>query len=485
MGNLHMQGQIMARFQILALMFAIAVSSAWGAFHVEENSLRVTSPPSLQGKYESAIGNFGVPQYGGTLAGTVVYSKDQPKACQAFQDKPFKPSESSGRLPVIALVDRGDCYFAMKVYNAQQAGAAAVLVADDRKESLLTMDSPEDDASVAKYVENITIPSALITKDFADKVKDALEHKELVNMNLDWRESLPHPDERVEYEFWTNSNDECGPRCNVQIDFVKRFKGVAQILEQGHYTLFTPHYITWYCPRAFIESKQCKAQCINNGRYCAPDPEQNFDIGYDGKQVVTENLRQLCVFRVATKKERPWVWWDYVTDFQIRCPMKEKKYGPTCAEQVITSLSLDPSDVRDCMGDLEADKENPILQGEQEAQVGKGDRGDVTILPTLVINQRQYRGKLDKAAVTKAICSGFKETTDPPVCLSEAVETNECLTNNGGCWAKGNVTACKDTFRGRVCECPLVEGVQFHGDGYSLCQGTAELLPDPIDPPFS
>jgi hypothetical protein len=25
-------------------------------------------------------------------------------------------------------------------------------------------------------------------------------------------------------------------------------------------------------------------------------------------------------------------------------------------------------------------------------QVGKGDRGDVTILPTLVINNRQYRG---------------------------------------------------------------------------------------------
>jgi hypothetical protein len=105
-----MQGQIMARFQILALVFAMAVSSAWGAFHVEENSLRVTSPPSLQGKYESAIGNFGVPQYGGTLAGTVVYSKDQPKACEAFQDKPFKPSESSGRLPVIALVDRGGLF---------------------------------------------------------------------------------------------------------------------------------------------------------------------------------------------------------------------------------------------------------------------------------------------------------------------------------------------------------------------------------------
>jgi hypothetical protein len=104
-------------------------------------------------------------------------------------------------------------------------------------------------------------------------------------------------------------------------------------------------------------------------------------------------------------------------------------------------------------------------------QVGTGDRGDVTILPTLVINQRQYRGKLDKAAVIKAICSGYKESTDPPVCLSQSVETNECLTNNGGCWQKGNITACQDTFRGRICVCPLVEGVQFEGDGYSNCQG--------------
>jgi len=69
------------------------------------------------------------------------------------------------------------------------------------------------------------------------------------------------------------------------------------------------------------------------------------------------------------------------------------------------------------------------------------------------------------------------------------VETNECLTNNGGCWQDkaANITACKvficikqlankramwgyslfsnicvsaqDTFRGRVCECPLVDGV--------------------------
>ncbi|CAH1444938.1 unnamed protein product [Lactuca virosa] len=103
--------------------------------------------------------------------------------------------------------------------------------------------------------------------------------------------------------------------------------------------------------------------------------------------------------------------------------------------------------------------------------IGKGSRGDVTILPTLVVNNGQYRGKLENGVVLKAICSGFEEKTEPAACLSDGVETNECLENNGGCWhdKSANVTACKDTFRGRVCECPLVDGVQFKGDGYTSC----------------
>lgn len=138
------------------------------------------------------------------------------------------------------------------MWNAQLAGAAAVLVADDKHEKLITMDSPEEDVKAAQFLPNITIPSALITKVFADSLKKALTGKEMVNMNFDWRESLPHPDERVEFEFWTNSNDECGPKCDAQVEFVKSFKGVAQILERGGYTLFTPHYITWYCPQVFL-----------------------------------------------------------------------------------------------------------------------------------------------------------------------------------------------------------------------------------------
>ncbi|KAG5526339.1 hypothetical protein RHGRI_032575 [Rhododendron griersonianum] len=447
-------------------------------FVVEKNSFRVISPDSIKGTHDSAIGNFGIPQYGGSMAGTVVYPKENRKGCQGFDESGISFKSKPGALPSFVLVDRGDCFFALKVWNAQNAGASAVLVADNIEEALITMDTPEEDRQSAKYIENITIPSALIEKSFGEKLKKALSSDEMVNVNLDWREAVPHPDDRVEYELWTNSNDECGFKCDMLMEFVKDFKGAAQILEKGGYTQFTPHYITWYCPQAFTISKQCKSQCINHGRYCAPDPEQDFSRGYEGKDVVLENLRQLCVFRVANETKKPWVWWDYVTDFQIRCPMKEKKYNKDCAENVIKSLGLDLKSIEKCMGDSNADSDNPVLKEEQDAQVGKGTRGDVTILPTLVVNNRQYRGKLEKGAVLKAICAGFEETTEPAVCLSGEVETNECLNNNGGCWQDkaANITACKDTFRGRVCECPLVDGVQFKGDGYSNCQDVDSMF---------
>lgn len=236
---------------------------------------------------------------------------------------------------LLAIVE---CYFALKVWHAQLAGAAAVLVADSIDESLITMDSPEESTDAEGYIEKIVIPSVLVEKSFGDSLKEALNNKDEVLLRIDWRESVPHPDNRVEYEFWTNSNDECGARCDEQMNFVKNFKGHAQILERGGYTLFTPHYITWFCPKPFVETSQCKSQCINHGRYCAPDPEKDFAEGYEGKDIVYENLRQLCVHRVANETGRSWVWWDYVTDFHVRCSMKEKKYSKDCAEVVMKSL---------------------------------------------------------------------------------------------------------------------------------------------------
>ncbi|THG04188.1 hypothetical protein TEA_018828 [Camellia sinensis var. sinensis] len=453
----------MALFMMALLVVSmVLVSSVNARFVVQKSNIRILSPHNLRSSnHVGAMANFGVPNYGGSMVGSIVYPEKGYLGCNPFDG--HEPFKSKSHRPTILLLDRG--------------GAAAVLVADSTNEPLITMDSPEESSHAVGYIEKIGIPSALIEKSFAETLKTALTKGEDVTIKLDWSESMPHPDERVEYELWTNSNDECGSLCDKQMNFIKNFKGHAQILEKGGYTQFTPRYITWFCPRPFLLSSQCKSQCINRGRYCAPDPEQDFKEGYQGKDVVIENLRQLCVHRVANESNNSWVWWDYVTDFHIRCSMKKKKrYSKECAEEVMKSLDLPIEEIKKCMGNPEADVENDVLKMEQDLQVGRGSRGDITFLPTLVINNVQYRGKLDRTAVLKGICAGFKETTEPSICLSRDLETNECLKRNGGCWQdkQHNITACKDTFRGRVCECPLLNGVQYKGDGYTSCQDVDE-----------
>ncbi|GFY82437.1 vacuolar sorting receptor homolog 1 [Actinidia rufa] len=78
-----------------------------GRFVVEKNSLKVTSPDSLRDVYECAIGNFGVPQYGGTMLGTVIYPTANQKACKSFSDFDLSFKSKPGGLPIFILADRG------------------------------------------------------------------------------------------------------------------------------------------------------------------------------------------------------------------------------------------------------------------------------------------------------------------------------------------------------------------------------------------
>ena len=98
------------------------------------------------------------------------------------------------------------------------------------------MDSPEEDTSPAEYLQNITIPSALIVKQFGDKLKVSTNKGDMVNINLDQRVSVPNLDDGVEYELWTNKNDECEEKCDTQLELANNFKADAQILDKSGYT---------------------------------------------------------------------------------------------------------------------------------------------------------------------------------------------------------------------------------------------------------
>lgn len=93
------------RIAILVMTVILVVEPALGSFMVEKNSLTVITPKSLKGTYQSAIGNFGVPQYGGTLSGVIVYSTVNLKGCDKFPDDYFR--SKPGAWPNFALIDRG------------------------------------------------------------------------------------------------------------------------------------------------------------------------------------------------------------------------------------------------------------------------------------------------------------------------------------------------------------------------------------------
>jgi len=95
------------RLSFLWCVWIYLCGSCMGRFVVEKNNLKITSPKSLRGIYECAIGNFGVPKYGGTMIGTVVYPKLNKNGCTKFNDADTSLNSKPGSFPTFVLVDRG------------------------------------------------------------------------------------------------------------------------------------------------------------------------------------------------------------------------------------------------------------------------------------------------------------------------------------------------------------------------------------------
>merc|ERR1712216_296342 len=361
--------------------------------------------------------------------------------CGAGATIDIPESVKAARMAVILLLDRGSCAFTEKVMNGQKAGADAVIIVDDREEPLLTPDAANDEGT-GSYVDNITIPAALARKVDGSKFEAEIARNERVMGTMDWHDVLPHPDERVEWELWAETNDECGHTCQQQNAFMRDFKPIAKSLEQGGYTQFTPHYITWQCIDNPPTTEACKAQCINVGRYCAPDPDADIHAGYSGADIVIDNLRALCAFDVANKSNAPWMWWDYVSDFSDECTMGNGKFAMrSCAEKVAKNIGIDVDAINACMGDTNGDHTNPMLEAQIAAQSppAGSSRRDIRLLPTILINGERYSGKIARGEVLTALCAGFDQASVPAMCSDAGLMHAECVRGQ-----QGDVTCAAD-----------------------------------------
>lgn len=326
-----------------------------------------------------------------------------------------------------------------------------------------------------------------MTRSTADTLLSLLRTKDKVLVSLDWSDALPKQ-EKVSLEFWTNSNDQCGAVCDVQKEFVRGFVAVAEEFETKGWVDFTPHYLVWDCPARSPDSATCKSQCIRRGRYCAPDPDGDQWEGYSGARVVEENLRSLCVFELASAAGRGWIWWEYATRFGDRCDMRSGRYGKPCAESVFEELVVMYSSqgswssvdkLRACVGDVSSDAALPLLDRQRRGERGDAGTGEVSIVPTLKVNGKQYRGRLATSDVLRAVCAGFARGARPGACDSQ---------DTGGACAPGSApqracaarddgkTKCTNTATGYNCTCGHGFLSRIDEQGREICLDINECL---------
>jgi len=481
------------RSALLPLLLSVAASENTAPNNVSSR-LMIHIPHNLfkSEGYDHREALFGIPPYGGSIAQNVYYADDE--LCDdvdTTKGYPRRETDENGEMkawetPFILMVDRGSCTFVKKVRNAQRAGAAGVVIADNvclctdtdckAVNGQLTCESTEpimaDDGSGA----DISIPSFLMFKHDADKVKDQLKEDQPVQLEMSW--SLPNPDDRVEYELWNSPTDD------VSKQLMQEFKPIAKAL--GDRAFFTPHNYIYDGVKTRCQSAEgenfCYTLCTNNGKYCATDPDNDLDQGISGADVVRESLRRMCIWKHYGEDDGVGeVWWNYVEQFMDRCNNADFFMNEDCAKDCYKHAKVDGKKIEECMSDsggLESGG-NELLDEELDERDKKG----VVIMPTTFVNTAAMRGQLSAKTLFTAICAGYAEGTTPLICdqCSGCSDTVECVTNGGRCASGVHASATKgqvshQTFGFTI----LVMSVAFAGVGYWHYNKTRDDMRDQV-----
>lgn len=501
---------------ILCILRDASVGVVRAQYVVEKEAIVLSSPTELaERKFDAALADFGRPHYGSKLKGKIAFPPiDIPGVStstgggsgtdmeflgcgapgaealdygsppsSAYHDLRFPPAKPStdGTEHVFALIDRGDCMFIEKVFNAQQAGAHAVVIVDNvYEEGVPQMVAPEGtDGWAYSLMTQISIPSVLVNKTTGDEWKRYLKQaKDTGNMEysvvitLDWTHSLAETQGFVIWELWTTSKQSTNFDQESQ-EFKNAMKDVSNKLSTSGAAVFTPHYLLTSCcsdnpsidPTACTsdvpEEGYCQDNCLNYGRYCLDDPDGDPDFGYSGADIVEQNLREITVHQWGLNKGQVSAWWDFVTAFAEDCRMEDFTFGEECANNVLEKLNIDPGEIHLLMGPhgrmdpIRDNTPNKILDDEILHKLSQkncnpedlGCAGEIIYVPSIVINADQYKGALNKDSVFDAICMAYVDGTEPEACPKKEVpgtaapssNTDSDSSSSSGSWIVGMI----------------------------------------------
>lgn len=423
------------------------------------STLQVQLPKELKkdsGNYDHREALFGVPPYGSKIEQQVYHANN------ALCDGPLNQPVAPPGQPFILMVDRGECTFVRKVRNAQHSGAMAVIIADNlcqcKHKDICNMEEGTqcedreplmaDDGSGT----DITIPTMLMFKQDADRIKDEMAKKKPVRMTMAW--TVPNPDDHVEYDLWSTVTDEKSKDFQIMwLDAQRRI---------GDRATFTPHYYIYDGIKAYCRDDEgnnyCEDICTNGGRYCS---NNDWTAGVTGTDEVEESLRRLCIWQKYGNGGKGPELFQYVRQFEA---CLDDPTEVDCIEGAMQRSGIDPSSVNKCMrksGGLEDGDQNKILQDQLDDIEANG----MIVMPVAYVNGVPVRGTLDFDVIFKAVCAGYKKGTQPDICTKcadctdSSVDTEYICVLEDHCALKDEKGVSKITFGGGLGAVVIVFGI--------------------------
>jgi len=364
-----------------------------------------------RGAIKNSLANFGNPPYGTMMLGRVFLPREgQELACEPLSPIDWVDDPDPDNSPIL-MVDRGVCSFTVKVKNAQNIGARAVVVVDNIDEDVDRIIMSDNGAG-----GNLYIPSLLISMDDGALIKEFINNRQFtryVAMNI--RFELPRVIDVVNYEIWISSGS---PKA---LEFVNEFAKTGKKFKKEN-AVFTPHYVMWYCPHCAASGYTTDdPNCLSGGKYCAPDPDNSGPL--TGRDVLYEDLREICVFKQADENKHKYdMWFNYMHKLNTTC---SEAITEKCSYSAMDKAKVDTKKVKNCVTDS-FEGENPALNDNHLLRKQRKAWNEIRLAfyPAITINNMTYRGDLESEAVFSAICAGFEYDFRPKVCIPNNDDDN-------------------------------------------------------------
>ena len=302
-------------------------------------------------------------------------------------------------VPFIFVDHSMDCSYADKAANVEKRGGRVMVLASDS--NIL-----DDSFNVDDPIENVGIPTVIITKEAADIFREyiKLNSSSLKYIILSIKFSGVKENKALEMEMFFRSDD------IKALNFFAEFEPYKEKL--GEKFIFIPRYkySNFVNENYNNELKEdLDVPCIKESKLCATGNNQ-LQI-HNGRIVLFENIRQSCIYQTFGLN----IYWSYMITFNSLCadlnyPTFNEKCSNNALIKIVEKKELEP--LKKCMEELINN------DGKIEEDYYTFNNRRIYSVPDLYLNGIPYRGSWFSKFVFNSICDGFID--DSTICKSKS-----------------------------------------------------------------